>query len=275
LARVTGASLVYNPHELETETYTMRGVKKAAAKLIEKALVRRCSLVSAVNEPIAQWYAERYRISKPVVVGNVPVVRDAEVGLRRRLGIPPEEMLYVHTGHLVGGRNIPRILDAFSRSPHHVLFLGDGPLRADVVAAGAAHPRIRWMPPVDPDLIVAHMREADVGLCLIESELDLSKQLSSPNKLTEALAAGTPALCTDLIEARRVLGALSETWVLHDIDELEDALKRISHADVAAFRASWSGVPEWSDEVRPLVDAYRDVVGMAHDSPDTHNCRSE
>jgi glycosyltransferase involved in cell wall biosynthesis len=274
LARVTGAALVYNPHELETETYTMRGVKKVVAKLIETALVRRCSLVSAVNEPIAQWYAEHYRIARPVVVGNVPVVQDAEVGLRQRLDIGAEEMLYVHTGHLAGGRNIPRILEAFSRSPHHVLFLGDGPLRPDVVAAGAAFANIHWMPPVEADLIVAHMREADVGLCLIEADLDLSKQLSSPNKLTEALAAGTPALCTDLIEARRVLGALSETWVLRDIDELEDALQRISHQEVADFRASWSGVPAWSDEVRPLVEAYRGIVGSAPDPGDTLNLPS-
>ena len=260
LATVTGAALVYNPHELETETYTMKGVKKLAAKLIESALVRRCALVSAVNEPIAQWYADRYRIARPVVVGNVPVVRDADVGLRRRLGIAPDEMLYVHTGHLARGRNIPRILEAFAGSPHHVLFLGDGPLRPDVDAATSAHATIHWLPPVDPDLVVAHMREADVGLCLIEAQLDLSKRLSSPNKLTEALAAGTPALCTDLIEARRVLGDRSETWVLRDIGELEGALHRISHADVADFRAGWSGVPTWSVEVQPLVEAYRRIV---------------
>jgi hypothetical protein len=194
LARVTGAVLIYNPHELETETFTMRGAKQVAARLIERALVRRCSLVSAVNVPIADWYAERYRIPVPVVVGNVPVVREAVVHLRDRLGVGEEEMLYIHTGHLVEGRNIPRILQAFSASPHHVVFLGDGPMRTDVVAAGTGHPSIHWLPPVDADLIVAHAREADVGLCLIEEQLDLSDRLSSPNKLMEAWRP-TPRPC--------------------------------------------------------------------------------
>jgi glycosyltransferase involved in cell wall biosynthesis len=243
LARVTGAALIYNPHELETETFTMRGAKQVAARLIERALVRRCSLVSAVNVPIADWYAERYRIPVPVVVGNVPVVREAVVHLRDRLGVGEEEMLYIHTGHLVEGRNIPRILEAFSASPHHVVFLGDGPMRTDVVAAGTGHPSIHWLPPVDADLIVAHAREADVGLCLIEEQLDLSDRLSSPNKLMEALAAHTPALCTDLVEARRALGDLAGTWVLDDVDALDEALRRISKSDVAAFRARWPGVP--------------------------------
>lgn len=259
LARATGAILVYNPHELETETFTMRGPKKALARLIESSLVRRCDVVSAVNEPIAEWYARRYRIARPVVVGNVPVVRDAEVDLRERLGVGADEMLYVHTGHLVRGRNIPLILDSFSASSHHVLFLGDGPMRADVLATSAAHPNVHWMAPVDPDLVVAHVREADVGLCLIEEQLDLSDRLSSPNKLTEALAANTPALCTDLVEARRVLGDLAGTWVLGDVSELGRALSRISKEDVAAFRAVWTGVPDWADEVQSLVAAYRDV----------------
>jgi glycosyltransferase involved in cell wall biosynthesis len=261
LARVTGAALIYNPHELETETIAMRGGKQVAARVIERKLVRRCSLVSAVNIPIADWYAERYRIPRPVVVGNVPVVREADVHLRDRLGVTDEEMLYIHTGHLVEGRNIPRILEAFGASPHHVVFLGDGPMRTEVVAAGTAHPTIHWVPPVEADLIVAHAREADVGLCLIEDQLDLSDRLSSPNKLMEALAAHTPALCTDLVEARRALGDLAATWVLDDVDQLDATLRRISKSDVAAFRAWWPGVADWSEEVRPLVAAYRQVLG--------------
>jgi glycosyltransferase involved in cell wall biosynthesis len=192
------------------------------------------------------------------------MVKDADVGLRKILEVRDDEMLYVHTGHLVAGRNIPLILEAFSASPHHVLFLGDGPMKADVLAARESCAYIHWMAPVDPDLIVAHMREADVGLCLIEEKLDLSDRLSSPNKLMEALAADTPALCTDLIEARRLLGSLAETWVLGDIRDLPEALKRIEKADVAEFRATWSGVPDWSAEVQPLVDAYRTMVATPH-----------
>lgn len=262
LTRTTGAALIYNPHELETETFTMRGLKKAVAKAIERALVRRCAVVSAVNRPIADWYSSAYGISTPVVVGNVPVVRDADVGLRQAIGVRPEEMLYVHTGHLVDGRNIPLILKSFSSSPHHVLFLGDGPMRSQVLSTAAEHPNIHWMAPVDPDMIVAHTREADVGLCLIEDQLDLSDRLSSPNKLTEALAGGIPALCTDLIEARRLLGDLADKWILKEVDDLGPALRRISKEDVADFREAWSGVAEWSEEVRPLVEAYRHLLPM-------------
>ena len=257
LSRRTGASLVYNAHELETETGTMTGFKQKAAKFIESRLVTKCSIVSVVNSPIADWYEHEYPIHRPVVVGNVPVVRDATVHLRERLGVRPDEMLYIHTGNLAGGRNIPLILAAFSSSTHHVVFLGDGHLREAVLAECGSHSNIHWLPPVDHNLIVAHVREADVGLCLIEHQLDLSDKLSSPNKLLESLAADTPPLCSDLVEARRLLGPLADKWILSDpTTQLGAALERISKADVEAFRSEWPGATTWDDEIRPLVAAF-------------------
>jgi hypothetical protein len=257
LSRWTGASLIYNAHELETETFTMRGLKRWVAKLFERLIVTRCSIVSVVNAPIADWYWDAYPIRRPVVVGNVPLVKEAKVNLRERLGIAPGEMLYIHTGHLVEGRNIPLILSTFSSSSHHVVFLGDGHLRRAVLAAAASHPNIHWMPPVDPDFIVAHAREADVGLCLIEQHLDLSDYLSSPNKLLESLAADVPALCSELPEARRLLGPLAERWMLDDPrTQLSGALLNIDKADVENFKANWQGINSWEEEIEPLIAAY-------------------
>lgn len=268
LSRRTGAKLIYNAHELETETAAITGVKQVLAKRIESLFIKRCVLVSVVNEPIADWYESTYRIPRPVVVGNVPTVVDAEVGFRARLGVGAEEMLYVHTGHLVGGRNIPLILEAFSGSPHHVAFLGDGPHREAVEAAGRAHPSIHWVPPVDPDLIVAHVREADVGLCLIERQISLSDRLSSPNKLMEALAASIPALCTDLVEARRALGAHADRWILTDASSLRDAISSITKADCESFRADWTGVRPWHEEITELTSAIRALMGRSEAAVD-------
>lgn len=265
LSRKTSASLVYNAHELETETFTMKGLKQRTAKFIERRLITRCSIVSVVNSSIADWYEREYSIRRPVVVGNVPVVKDAEVHLRERLGVTPNEMLYIHTGNLVEGRSIPLILAAFSSSVHHVVFLGDGHLREAVVTASVLHANIHWLPPVDPDLIVAHAREADVGLCLIEDQLDLSDRLSSPNKLLESLAADVPPLCSDLIEARRLLGPLAEKWMLADPrTQLAGFLERIVKADVEQFKSTWPGATRWEVEVQPLVDAYRGLPVPGH-----------
>lgn len=265
LAWRTKAELIYNCHELETETGSMSGYKQRLAKLIEARFIRSCALVSVVNEPIASWYEEAYAIPRPVVVGNTPVIRDGHEGLRDRLGIGDSALLYVHTGHLVIGRNIPAILDAFAESEHHVVFLGDGPFRRQIEEAGAASPNIHWLPPVDHDRIVANVREADVGLCLIDVHQALSDQLSSPNKLLESLAAGIPALCSELVEARRLLGDFADEWILADpANDLVPALQRISRADCERFKQAWPGLKPWSEEVAPLTAAIGKLLAGPH-----------
>ena len=195
----------------------MRGVKKRAAQFLEARYIKRCALVSVVNEPIAEWYAERYGIARPVTVSNFPRVKDAQTNLRASLGIREDEMLYIHTGHLSEGRNIRLILEAFSRSPHHVVFLGDGQLRAAVEAAARAHPNVHWMMPVHPDLIVAHVREADVGLCLIEIQLDLSDYLLNAQQVDGNASGRPPGI---VLSARRGSSGSSgpprSEWILAD-----------------------------------------------------------
>lgn len=256
LARRTGATLIYNAHELETETVAMTGVKKRVAQLLEAFFIRKCTLVSVVNESIADWYEAAYRMDRPIVVRNVPVVTDAVVRLRDRLQIPSGEMLYIHTGYLTVARNIPLVLRAFQSSSRHVLFLGDGPLRGIVISAAETSPNIHWLPPVPPDLVVAYVREADIALCLIEEKLDLSDRLSSPNKLLEALAAGVPPLCSNLVEARRLLAEQADAWILTDPEsQLAPVLENIGKPEVRKFKDSWSGLPTWEIEVESLLDA--------------------
>lgn len=261
LSRASRSKLIYNAHELETETITLGGAKRLAAKAIEVRFIRYCALVSVVNESIADWYEHRYGQPRPTVVGNTPAVVAVSEDLRERLGVAHEAMLYIHTGNLVIGRNIPLILTAFQNSPHHVVFLGDGPYRADVLAARELSPNIHWLPPVEHERVVSHVREADIGLCLIEIEQDLSDQLSSPNKLLETLAAGIPPLCTDLIEARRLLGTQADKWILHDPkQELAKALARLGKSNVEDFKRGWPGIKSWADEVAPLVHGIKQVM---------------
>lgn len=260
LARATSARFVYNPHELETETYTMRGLKKWAARLIERSFIRRCDVVSVVNEPIARWYADEYSIPSPVQVSNNPTFTDEVVDLRSSLGVAEGELLYIHTGYLTDGRNIPAIVEAFKSSKHHVAFLGDGKYGEMVRATAKTHANIHWVAPVEPERVVPHVRAADVGLSLIEVGLDKSDLYSVPNKLLEALAANRPALCTELPEARRLLSSLADQWIISDIAELPAALERITEGDVQDFKDRWPGLPTWDENVTELVKAYRSAL---------------
>jgi glycosyltransferase involved in cell wall biosynthesis len=264
LARRTGARLVYSTHELETETPTMVGKKKRVAQLIERGLIRHCDLVTVVNTPIADWYTQTYRIPRPVVARNIPVGTSREpVALREQLDLGPDERLFIHTGRITDGRHVEQILAAFVDGPPdvHVVFLGDGELRALVEQAASRCPRVHWLPPVPHNEVVAHVAAADVSLCLIDTTT-LSYRLSTPNKLFEALSARTPVLCSDLPGAAEFIGPqLWPQWHVTDVArQLPEALRRIDRPAIDHFRETLAGLPSWEDEVAPLVSAYRRVV---------------
>ncbi|WP_407822362.1 glycosyltransferase [Schaalia hyovaginalis] len=265
LARRTGAVFAYNAHELETETIASKGLRRKVQRLIERRYIRKADVVSVVNEPIAQWYRSAYPGVEPVVVTNSPVDSGERVDLRTRLSVPDDALLYIHVGFITTGRSVPLILDVFSRHPEaHVVFLGDGALRPEVERAAEEFPNIHWLPSVAPDEVVAHVRGADVGLCLIEHSC-LSMALSTPNKLMEALKAGIPPLCSDLVEARRILGDSARTWVLEDpSSQLESAIARITPADVERFKADPPKIPTWDEQAVSLVASY----ARALDAPD-------
>ena len=265
LARRTGAVFAYNAHELETETIASKGLRRKVQRLIERRYIRKADVVSVVNEPIAQWYRSAYPGVEPVVVTNSPVDSGERVDLRTRLSVPDDALLYIHVGFITTGRSVPLILDVFSRHPEaHVVFLGDGALRPEVERAAEEFPNIHWLPSVAPDEVVAHVRGADVGLCLIEHSC-LSMALSTPNKLMEALKEGIPPLCSDLVEARRILGDSARTWVLEDpSSQLESAIARITPADVERFKADPPKILTWDEQAVSLVASY----ARALDAPD-------
>lgn len=259
LSRKTGAILAYNAHELETETIGARGLKQKIAKLIERRYIRRADVVSVVNQSIADWYEEHYPGLQPIVLTNTPVDDGKSVDVRGELGIPDDELLYIHVGFLMEGRNIPLLLEAFANRPNvHLAFLGDGHLKWLVEQATRKSSNIHLLPTVSPNSVVAVVRGADIGLCLIE-HVSLSDKLSTPNKLMEALAAGIPALSSDLVEARRLLGPhLAEKWILESPSrQLPGALDSIGAADIAEFTSQWHGIPSWDDQACALVSAYR------------------
>lgn len=261
LAVSTRARLVYNTHELETETPSMVGAKQRLAQGIEAALVRRCAMVSVVNDSIGEWYDRRYGI-QTVTAYNIPLRHPTQLDLRGHLGLVPGTFLYIFTGHLAEGRGIPTIVQTFSEQDGaHLVFIGDG-VHGDLVRAAARTcANIHWIAPVAPDEVVACVAQADAALCLIETHA-LSYRFSSPNKLFEALAASTPVLCSDLTEARRFLGKLADTWIIDDPSaHLAAAVARLGNSEVEAFRRTWQGLRSWECEVQALVRGYALALG--------------
>lgn len=266
IARKHHARLIYDTHELETETSTSLGVQRRIFKIIERRLISRCDAVFVVSESIAEWYRSHYSSIDPVVIRNIPGVQRPgnAVDMRENLSVPEKSRLYIHVGHLGNSRHIDLMLDTFASTEvdDHIVFLGSGNHETLVQETAAKHANIHWMPPVPPEEVVSLVSGCDIGLCLIETN-SLSCQLALPNKAMEYIAASIPFFFSNLVEVSRVLGPGFEQWQLNEpAEQLLPAVLGMTDHDITAARHALRAmdIPTWEQEVIPMLAKYHDLV---------------
>ncbi len=265
-SKLTGARLVYDTHELETETVAAHGMRQRFARRIERMFIRNCDMVCVVSDSIADWYAHEYGIQRPAVVRNIPQFPTPQSGdretVRARMGLRPGHMGFIYQGGLMEGRGVERLLRVFAQLPGvDLVCMGSGPLEPAVQAAAAGHPNIHFVPAVPPHEVLQYTRAADVGLCLT-ANCCLSYYFSLPNKMFEYLHAGLPVIVTPLLDQRRLVESYGCGWVASEDDEALAALVR--SIDPAQIRQVQSAVDRaaaelnWDNEKARLIRAYRD-----------------
>ncbi|MEE8041270.1 MAG: glycosyltransferase [Pseudomonadales bacterium] len=238
----TGAKLIYDTHELETETNGLTGVRRAVFKVVERALIRFVDDVIAVSESIADWYRDSYRRRRPHVVLSCPPKRcpSKTRRLQAALEIPDSSLVFLYQGKLAPARGIELILEAFEslEEPHiAVVFLGDGPLEARIKDAAVRRDNIFLHPAVPPDALLDYTASADVGLCLVENVCK-SYDYCMPNKLFEFLMTGLPVIVTDLREMGALIREAQAGCVVPaapTVDDVRNAVRELEPERLAAM----------------------------------------
>lgn len=270
LSRRLGAKLIYDTHELETETSTCTGAQRLIFKIIERLLIGRCNAVFATTQSYADWYQRRYPSVRPVVARNISDVdvSGGSADLRTQLSVPADKRLFVFTGNLAEGRNIPAILDAFAAPAvnAHVVFLsGGGRFDSLVSEYCALYPNIHRLPAVPPTEVVHYVAGCDVGLCLTQMSC-LSHELSLPNKAFEYAQAGLPFFFTDMREIDRLLGPAFADWHVDDpARNLTEAIAELTANALEEARTNMARlrIPSWDEEATAIVAVYSALVSSA------------
>ena len=268
-ARLTGARLVYDSHELATGVPYRERVWAWLVGAIERAIVPRCAAVITVSDGIATRLLDRYRLQRrPTVVRNVSALSTGgEGGLRRRLGLEADVPIVLHQGAPAPARGCEVILDAVAMLPQvQLVFLGDPEpgygerLTAEIRRRGLAD-RVTTLPSVPLSDLLAYTAEADVGVTLLQDTCE-NHRLALPNKLFEYIAAGVPVVASALPEAQRLIEAYGVGWCVEPSDPaaLAAALTRAlgSRGDPALgerLRRA-AGELSWSREQSRLLELY-------------------
>ncbi|WP_337157541.1 glycosyltransferase [Pseudomonas putida] len=259
---LTGAKLVYDAHELESNRNGLTRLQGALTLRVEKLLWRFVDALIVVSPSIERWYRENIGPKRSTVILNSPLFHEGqhqdEDYLRKKFSIPAESKIFIYVGILGHGRGIDLLAEAF-KDPQvfsHVVFLGYGELSEELKRLAAQHPNMHVHDAVPHSQVVPIAQSADFGLCLVQ-DVSLSDYYCLPNKLFEYCFAGVPVLASDFPDIRALLTqyGVGECCKLH-ADDILDAILRLERSPWTFQFASLTPL-SWQAQEEKLVELYQ------------------
>jgi len=268
----TGAKLVYDSHELQTERNRMDESGKAKAQAEEGRYLPAADAMIVASPSWIAWNRNLYgELPDPTVtVLNVPEPTEIDLtkDLRSELGIPADERIVLYQGSIQENRGIEPAIDAVTMLDNVVLVVvGYGhhrPVLEDLVRTRGLADKVKFFGPVPNDELISYSASADIGLANIVNS-SVSYNTSLPNKLFEYAMAGIPVVGSDSPEIGRIVKEenIGEVCDAEDPAALADAIATILN-DPTRYRAGLSHAASrynWAVEQQHLLDLYRTLAG--------------
>jgi glycosyltransferase involved in cell wall biosynthesis len=280
LGRRDRVPVVYDARDIHVDARNvarMGGVVRSMIGGLERRWAMHADRVITVNDAYADVLASRWPVERPLVVMNSSFRYEPPSPRERRfhdaLSLPPDETVVLYHGGLSPSRGIEQLIDAIGLVERATLVLmGYGPLE-DRLRAAAADPksggRVRVMPAVAPDVLHDWIASADIAAIPIQGDT-LNHRLTTPNKLFEAMAAGVPAIVSDLPGMAPIVTATGCGVLVDPADPtaIASAIRRfqgLSEADRVEWRARCVTAAHetynWESQVERLFDAYGALTG--------------
>ena len=280
LKRARGGVAVYDSHEIYLESgLHARQPRWAKGQLerLERRLTDEVDAVLTVNDSLASILVQRLRTPDVGVLYNCPsrYQRDAtESRMRDALKLDAATPLAMYHGSLVPHRGIEQLLIAITDQALrdvHLAFLGHGSLMAwlrEEAESPRFGGRVHVLDGVPPADLLSWIAGVDVAVVPIQPST-MNHVFSSPNKVFEAIAVGTPVAGSDFPEFRKVvfserdgpLGVLFDptdpSAIAVAIDQLirlaPDERRALRERCLQSARRRWN----WETESGQLIDLYR------------------
>ena len=257
-ARVQAARLAFDAEDFHAgEVPNEAGYAQTTAGIreIEARYLPRCSYVTAASPGIADAYATAYGINRPTVVLNTFPLAERMPGPANGDPVPTRPSIYWFSQVIGPDRGLACAIHAIGRAATrpHLHLRGEvapdfrGRLEQYARTAGASG-RVHLLAPARPDEMVRLAAELDAGL-VAETGHTLNRRIALTNKLFTYLAAGVPAIMSD-VEAHRAFAR--EAGV-------EDWLYETENPDSLAAR-----LDQWFGDGDRLAAARARATALAH-----------
>jgi glycosyltransferase involved in cell wall biosynthesis len=214
-------SVVYDCHELETETFLLIGFKKKLAKIIEKYLIKYVDLVVVVSDNIEIWYRNEYSLNNIITVKNSPyrITTKKSNILRTVFNLSDDKKIIIYVGGIIRGRGVEELLECFKDLQENnlvIIFMGYGELVNNVKEYQNKYSNIFYHPAVESLKVTEYASSADFGIAYIKNGC-LNDQFCLPNKLFECLFSGIPMLVSNVPDMAKLINDYSVGFVLESL----------------------------------------------------------
>ena len=265
ISLITGAKVIYDAHELESNKNGQSKFNSSGTFLIEKICWPRVDTLISVSPSILNWYDEELGYKKNTLILNSPVIsnnskKEESKYFHALYNIPDNELIFIYLGFLGQGRGIEMLLNVFSENniKSHVIFMGYGDLESKIISFSNKNNQIHLHPQVPHENVVNIVESADFGMCIIEN-ISLSDYYCLPNKLFEYTFAGLPVLASnfpDILDlvSRHGLGIctdVNEVSVISAIQALEETNVPYNPKNIEELK--------WASQANRLVKVYNEM----------------
>jgi glycosyltransferase involved in cell wall biosynthesis len=267
----TGAKLVYDSHELQTERNRMTRAWRWWAAWNESHWLPHADAMIVASPSWIEINREKYgSVPDPSVsIINTPPLEviDTPRDLRSELDIPADAPILIYQGSIQENRGIEPTIDAVTLLSKAVLVIvGYGyhrpELEADVRKRGLTD-RVKFFGPIPNDELLQWTAAADIGMCNIVNS-SLSYYTSLPNKLFEYIIAGIAVIGSDSPEIGRIVKeeGVGEVADPSDPESLANAARLIL-SDLDKYRAATKTAAQrynWGIEEQKLLTLYNGLA---------------
>jgi len=282
LKRITGAKLVYDAHELETEASGLTGIRKYISKKVERWLIGYVDYSIFVGNLIRVWYKAAYGLVNTEVIYNCPRLREVPCSdyFHHKYGIPRELPIFIYQGVISEGRGVASMVEAFSslKDTAVLVVMGYGPLEDWIRTKADQYDNIFYHPAVPPNELLSYTGAADYGLSIIESTA-LSYEYCMPNKLFEYAMARKPMVVSPTREQkefveRQKIGVVVENTSPASIKAGVIRILSVGHQALQDALESTVREYNWEAQEARLKRIYEDLLTDGNDPQQLAGTRS-
>lgn len=271
-AKLSGAKLVYDAHEISTSREGYASLRKIVA-IVEKNLMPRANGTITTTEARAKFFARAYSVPRPVVLQNRPRQQGliSSSRIRDELKLEKPWPIVIYQGGVQQGRGLERLVKVAESVPNaYFVFIGggrlDGALR-QIAKELDITDRVHFIPTVPLADLPSYTASADIGVQPIENTC-LNHYTTDSNKLFEYVQAGLPVVASDLPEIRRIINtyqlgllvppgdSFALSSALNDLVVNQEKRNYFAHCASAAAETL-----NWESQEYLLLDLYRNILG--------------